>query len=128
MSRIRLRSTVLDSPDPVRHARFYADLLGWQVANSDPEWSTVLPVTDNGESVEGDRGLAFQPAPGFVAPVWPAEPGQQRMHAHLDFLVDDLEGAWHTAEKLGARRHPVQIEDDCLVCVDPFGQFFCLFE
>ena len=34
----RMRTIVLDCPDPLALARFYGELLGWEVTYADDDW------------------------------------------------------------------------------------------
>ncbi|WP_431997301.1 VOC family protein [Streptomyces fungicidicus] len=119
----RLRSVVLDCPDPRELAVFYAALGGGTPEEDGPDW-VVLQIP------AGPR-LAFQRAPGYTAPQWPrADHGSQQFH--LDF---DAGGTWKevdTAEEkvlaLGAK--VLDREDyeskDFRVYADPAGHPFCL--
>jgi len=62
-----------------------------------------------------------------VPPVWPPEPGTQRVQVHLDLLVDDLDAAVAPAVEAGATVARVQPPEDVRVCQDPVGHPFCLF-
>ncbi|MEU1162300.1 VOC family protein [Streptomyces sp. NPDC005921] len=63
---------VLEAPDPQALARFYAELLGWEIVKEEPDGAAVAPP-------EGVAYLAFQLSEGYVPPVWPARAGAQRM-------------------------------------------------
>jgi catechol 2,3-dioxygenase-like lactoylglutathione lyase family enzyme len=117
---LRLSSTVLGTPDPPALAAFYRDLLGWDVVEEEPEWVMLRPPG-------GGTGVSFQLEPDHVPPMWPAEPGDQQMQAHLDIAVLDLSAAGARAISLGARRAEHQPQDDVLVHHDPDGHVFCLF-
>jgi predicted enzyme related to lactoylglutathione lyase len=111
---------VLEAPDGAALARFYADLLGWQIAKEDADGAAVAPP-------DGVAYLGFQTAAGYVPPVWPpAEDGQQMM-MHLDFEVSDLTAAVSHAVELGAREAPHQQQDNVRVMLDPAGHPFCLY-
>jgi len=75
---------VLEAPGARALALFYADLLGWENAKNDLEFSTIGPP-------DGVAYLAFQTAPDYVRPVWPFREGSQQMMMHLDFEVSDLD-------------------------------------
>ncbi|WP_149548903.1 VOC family protein [Streptomyces marokkonensis] len=119
----RLRSVVLDCPDPRELAVFYAAVGGGTPVEEDPDW-VVLQVP------AGPR-LAFQRAPGYTPPDWPrADHGSQQFH--LDF---DAGGTWEEVDAaeekvlaLGAR--VLDREDDrnkdFRVYADPAGHPFCL--
>ncbi|MCP3768949.1 MULTISPECIES: VOC family protein [Streptomyces] len=119
----RLRSVVVDCPEPRELARFYAAVGGGMPEEEDPDW-VVLQIP------AGPR-LAFQRAPGYSPPDWPrADHGSQQFH--LDF---DAGGTWEEVDEaeqkvlaLGAR--PLDREDDekkdFRVYADPAGHPFCL--
>jgi catechol 2,3-dioxygenase-like lactoylglutathione lyase family enzyme len=111
---------VLEAPDGVALARFYAELLGWRMG-AEHDWGTTVAPPD------GVAYLGFQTSPGYVAPVWPAEPGAQQMMLHLDFEVSDLEAAVSHALKLGATQAGHQPQSTVRVLLDPAGHPFCLY-
>jgi catechol 2,3-dioxygenase-like lactoylglutathione lyase family enzyme len=110
----------LDAPDARELARFYATLLGWEVAREEPAWATIGPT-------DGVAYLAFQTSPGYERPVWPSADGAQQMMMHLDFQVDDLDAAVAHAVDLGAQEAQHQPQDDVRVLLDPAGHPFCLY-
>src|SRR5690348_1995503 len=58
----RMRTIVLDCPDPQMLARFYGELLGWEVTYADDDWVNLA----------GPGGkLSFQLAPDYMTPTWP---------------------------------------------------------
>ncbi|MER6473451.1 VOC family protein [Streptomyces collinus] len=111
---------VLEAPDPGALARFYAELLGWEIARQDDDGAAVVPP-------EGVAYLAVQRSAGYVPPVWPARPGEQRMTMHLDFEVADLPAAVAHARELGAREAGHQPQPGVRVLLDPAGHPFCLY-
>jgi len=118
-STVRVRSVVLDCPDPAALAAFYAQLLGGQVRVGDETWCEV--------HVEGMHfKLAFQGAADYRRPEWPDGLPQQM---HLDLTVSDLEQGSQTALALGAQvlTGPID-EPGCVFVVhaDPVGHPFCL--
>jgi catechol 2,3-dioxygenase-like lactoylglutathione lyase family enzyme len=117
---LRLRGVVLGTPDPVALGAFYARLLGWPYRTEDPEWVVLL-------SPDGGAGLSFQREDPYVAPVWPARPGDQAMQVHLDVEVDALSAAVAWAQSCGARLADHQPQADVRVCLDPDGHPFCLY-
>ena len=122
-SPVRFDVVALDTPDPAGLARFYCDLLGWQVERADDDWVTIRGDDGTGESAAGR--LAFQLAPDFVAPTWPDPEVPQQVH--LDLAVDDLETAGAFAESVGARRvRGPGTEEEFWVYLDPAGHPFCL--
>lgn len=116
-----LSATVLGTPDPRGLARFYADLLEWDIVWDEPEWAMIRSPGERW------RGLSFQLEAEHVRPAWPAGPGDQQMQMHLDIGVDDLEAGVAYAVGLGATLAEHQPQDDVRVLLDPAGHPFCLF-
>ncbi|GAA2283859.1 glyoxalase [Streptomyces ruber] len=119
MAVAELGVVVLDCPDPVALGRFYRAVLGGTLENGDEgaDWVDLrLP---------GGRALAFQLAPGYVPPRWPAPEHSQQFHLDLD--VPDLDAAEEAVLRLGAK--PLDAEDrsrSFRVYADPAGHPFCL--
>jgi predicted enzyme related to lactoylglutathione lyase len=112
----KLDVVVLDCPDPHALAEFYAGVLGGTVQDQG-EW-VDLKLPDG-------QALAFQAAPGHVAPKWPAPDHSQQFH--LDLTVEDLDAAEKKVLALGAK--PLDTEDRSRtfrVYADPAGHPFCL--
>jgi len=118
--RMTITSVVLGAPDARGLARFYRDLLGWEIGADEADWVTLRPP-------EGGTGLAFQTEESHVPPVWPAGPGDQQMMVHLDIRVDDLEVGGAHAVDVGALLAEFQPQDDVRVYLDPAGHPFCLW-
>ncbi|MFI6462419.1 VOC family protein [Streptomyces sp. NPDC050528] len=118
MAIAELGAVVLDCPDPHALAGFYAGILGGTVeGDDDGRWVDLkLPA---------GRSLAFQEAPGYVPPKWPAAGDSQQFH--LDLTVTDLDAAEKGVLALGAT--PLDTEDRSRawrVYADPAGHPFCL--
>jgi catechol 2,3-dioxygenase-like lactoylglutathione lyase family enzyme len=111
---------VLETPDARRLAEFYAALLGWRVADSEPDWATVAPP-------EGVAYLGFQTSPEYQPPTWPAVEGKQQMMLHLDFEVRDLDTGVRHALDLGATLADFQPQEKVRVLLDPVGHPFCMY-
>lgn len=111
---------VLEAPDATALARFYADLLEWEVFQDEPSFATIAPR-------DGVAYIGFQTSPDYVRPVWPAVEGRQQMMMHLDLEVSDLETATQHALELGAELAGHQPQDDVRVMRDPAGHPFCLY-
>ncbi|MGW9306145.1 MULTISPECIES: VOC family protein [Streptomyces] len=113
-----LGAVVLDCPDPLALARFYAAVIGGTIkGDSDSRWVDLVDAPGT--------PLAFQAAPGFVPPRWPRTDGSQQFH--LDLAVEDLDAAEREVLALGAR--PLDTEDrkrSFRVYADPAGHPFCL--
>ncbi|MFE7647145.1 VOC family protein [Streptomyces phaeoluteigriseus] len=122
---VRLRSVVLDCPDPRALAEFYAAVVGGtpEAEEGEEDWY-VLRVPD------GPR-LAFQRVEGMTPPEWPrADRNSQQFHLDLDAGAtwEEVDAAHARVLELGAR--PLDLEDrekkDFLVYADPAGHPFCL--
>jgi len=108
---------VLDSPDGPALARFYAELLGWELG---PEGRAIIPP-------DGVAYISFQTSAEYVRPVWPPVEGRQQQMLHLDFEVDELEVAVAHAVELGATEAEFQPQKEVRVMLDPDGHPFCLY-
>ncbi|MFJ3139325.1 VOC family protein [Streptomyces sp. NPDC086843] len=111
---------VLEAPDPSALARFYSEVLGWEISRDEPDGAVVAPP-------EGVGYVAFQLSDPYVPPVWPAREGAQRITMHLDFEVVDLPASVAHALQLGAREAGDQPQDNVRVMLDPAGHPFCLY-
>ncbi len=111
---------MLDAPDALTLARFYAELLGWEVAKEEPYYVAVAPPG-------GVAYLGFQTSEGYQKPSWPNTAGAQQMMMHLDFEVTDLAAAVGHALELGASQAEHQPQPNVRVMVDPAGHPFCLY-
>ena len=112
--------TVLSARDPVALARFYRDLLGWEIAAESAEWVTIrMPGTTH--------YLAFALDVHHEPPTWPSRPGVPTMQLHLDLGVRDVAAAVADALALGAVVADAQPQDDVRVMLDPAGHPFCLY-
>ncbi|MDQ1710010.1 MAG: hypothetical protein QOG49_1395 [Frankiaceae bacterium] len=118
--RLHLTTVNLNAPDAGALARFYARLLGWEIATEEPDWAVVRPPGDG-------VALSFQTEPLYRRPTWPAETDRQQMMIHLEFRVDDLDRALAHAVGCGAAVADHQPQDDVRVCLDPDGHPFCLW-
>lgn len=114
---LRLGAIVLDCPDPPALATFYAELLGWTVAeDSDDTWAWIV-------SPHGRPTMCFQPAADYRPPTWP-DPERPQM-LHLDVEVSDLDAEHERVVRIGAR--PLTDRQGSFrVYADPAGHPFCL--
>jgi len=115
-----LTTVTLNSPDPPALARFYAQLLGWEIGTEEPGWVTL-------KNPGGGIGMAFHIEDIYVRPSWPAKPGEQQMMMHLEIEVVDLEAGCAHAKACGATLAGYQPQDDVRVHLDPDGHPFCLY-
>ncbi|MDJ0380652.1 VOC family protein [Streptomyces sp. G-G2] len=118
MALATLGAVVLDCPDPLALAGFYAALLGGTPSpDDDASWVDLT----------GHEGtpLAFQLAPGHVRPQWPSPEAPQQFH--LDLTVTDLDAA--EAEILALGATPLDQGEPgrtWRVYADPAGHPVCL--
>ncbi|MFF7974189.1 VOC family protein [Streptomyces sp. NPDC007905] len=115
MALAKLGVVVLDCPEPRALAGFYAEVLGGSI-EGEGDWVDL--------KVPGGAALAFQRAPGFVPPKWPAPDASQQFH--LDLVVEDLDAAEKGVLELGARPLAGQGSAGFRVYADPAGHPFCL--
>ena len=120
MSIARMRTVVIDCPDPAALAEFYRQLVGGEVTAISEEWIVL--------ETEPGRRVAFQRAEEHAAPTWPT--GNRPQQFHLDVTVDDIDEAEPAVLAIGATKHEVQpgeADDDTFrVYLDPAGHPFCL--
>lgn len=110
----------VDTPDALALARFYGELLGWEVTGGDDRSAAI-------SSGEGVAYIGFETIEDYVPPVWPGEPGRQAQQMHLSFEVSDLEAATQHAVELGARLPEHQPLERTRTLLDPDGHPFCLY-
>jgi predicted enzyme related to lactoylglutathione lyase len=109
-----LFAVTIDAPNASALARFYADLLGWEVTYDGSE----------GALISGDgQNVMFQQVGTYTAPRWPDPAYPQQ--GHLDIVVGDLDAGEKRALELGASRLPGGAET-FRVFADPAGHPFCL--
>ena len=116
----RMRTVVIDCPEPADLAEFYRRLVGGEVTSVSDDWVVLQPDS-------GGR-LAFQRADDFAPPTWPT--GDRPQQFHLDVTIDDIDEAEPAVLAIGARKHDVQPGvddgDTFRVYLDPAGHPFCL--
>lgn len=116
----RLRTVVIDCPDPRGLAAFYAELLGLPVVEENSEGDEWMVL---GGPIGHLPRLAFQKAPDLREPRWPDPERPQQFH--LDVTVEDIEAAERAVLAAGARRLDGEGEN-WRVYADPAGHPFCL--
>lgn len=120
MSIARHPAFVIDCPDPQALARFYGEILGWEVQGAtgdQDEWVDLQPA-------DGSNCISFQRAADYRAPEWPGQERPQQMH--LDVQVTDLDAGERAVLALGAIKHATQPGEAFRVFLDPAGHPFCL--
>jgi catechol 2,3-dioxygenase-like lactoylglutathione lyase family enzyme len=119
-SKLRLHTVAIDCADPAAMARFYADLLGWDI------------VADYAEetSIKGDdfTSINFHRIEGYQPPEWPGEDRPKQFHLDIGVPASEFADAAKRAEAGGAVQAPVQPGGDkWIVFLDPAGHPFCIF-
>ena len=125
----KLDLVVLDCPDALALARFYAEVLGWETEpQSDADWATLVPPGGGltPDNPDGRSTLAFQQIDDFVRPTWPG--GAHPQQFHLDLWAGDIAAAEPAVLAAGATVHDHQPSENggFKVYVDPVGHPFCL--
>jgi predicted enzyme related to lactoylglutathione lyase len=115
----QLLAICFDANDPLRLARFWAGVLGWEMADDDPQdGKALLPSDDTGFRIR------FRPTQEQKA-------GQNQMH--FDLTSTSLEDQERTVARslgLGARHIDIgqRPEEGHVVLADPEGNEFCVIE
>lgn len=120
---IKMYGLTLDCKEPYKLAKFYAELLKWEIVFYDDNFACVAPP---GVAQGGYPGMLFQRNDCYQPPVWPDNPGDQQQMAHLDFAVNDLLAAVQYAIDCGATIATEQFSSSWTVMLDPAGHPFCL--
>jgi hypothetical protein len=113
-----LRALCVDAHGPLRLARFWVSVLGWEMANNVQDGIALLPTDDTGFL------LRFQPTDEPKA-------GPNEMHFHLTSTsLDDQQQTVARLLSLGARHIDVGQgpEDGHIVLADPDDNEFCVIE
>jgi len=122
--KIKLQGIVLDSKEPLKLAKFYADLLGGKETHEMEYFSTV--------SIPGENiTISCQLDKDYTPPAWPGSREEQTQMEHLDFIVDDMEASVQYVLSLGATKPSVQYWQpewgpQWVTLLDPEGHPFCL--
>jgi catechol 2,3-dioxygenase-like lactoylglutathione lyase family enzyme len=119
---------VLDCPDALALARFYGEVLGWELEpDAKRGWATLAPPGGGltPDHLEGRTTLAFQGIDDFVPPTWPG--GEHPQQFHLDLWVEGIAAAEPAVLAAGATVHEHQPSGDrgFKVYHDPAGHPFC---
>jgi predicted enzyme related to lactoylglutathione lyase len=116
---LELTDFIIDCPDPMKLAAFYAAVMGAEVADgSDDEWASIRC---------GIVDLAFQRVDNYRRPRWPSD--EHPKQYHIDFEVDEFEPEQRRVVKLGAILQKNFIGPEGYgwqVYIDPVGHPFCL--
>jgi predicted enzyme related to lactoylglutathione lyase len=113
----RLLALGFDANDPPRLARFWAGVLGWEMAD-DPDAIALLPRDDTGFRIR-------------FLPTKQQKAGLNQMHFHLTSTsLEDQRQTVTRALGLGARHIDIgqRLEEGHVVLEDPEGNEFCVIE
>lgn len=116
---LKLTDFIIDCPDPMKLAAFYAAVTGRAPKpDSHDHWAGIL---------FGEVELAFQRVDDYRPPRWPDN--EHPKQYHLDFEVDEFEPEQRRVVELGATLQQEFIGPDGYgwqVYTDPIGHPFCL--
>lgn len=115
--KIKMYSFTLDCINPYALAKFYAELLNWEILL----WWELGLYRSTWNVPGAYPGILFQRNPEYCPPVWPEEPGVQQQMAHLDFAVNDLEEAVQHAINCGATMAAEQFSKEWRRCLILLG-------
>lgn len=116
---LQLLGLVIDCPDPMALAAFYAELTGRDLMEGSSGNSAGIAF--------GEVGLTFQRVQDYRPPRWPDDEHPKQFH--LDFEVNLVEPEHHRVVALGATLQSDLIGPDGYgwqVYTDPVGHPFCL--
>lgn len=109
----------LDCADTDEMARFYGQLLGWEIVHRDGAFIVMRDPA-------GGIIISFDVLENYRPPVWPDQPDAQDKMMHFEMQVDDLDAAVAHALASGARLAEYQGLEYVRVMLDPAGHPFCL--
>lgn len=116
---IKLMGVNLDCADTEEMARFYGQLLGWEIVHRDGAFIVMRDPA-------GGPAISFDVLENYRPPVWPEHPDAQDKMMHFEMQVDDLDAAVAHAIASGARLAEYQGLEHVRVMLDPAGHPFCL--
>jgi catechol 2,3-dioxygenase-like lactoylglutathione lyase family enzyme len=122
---IRWVGVAIDCADAGPVARFYEQLLGFEVGDFDPPaWAQLRDPA-------GGVHLNIQGETWYRPPRWPERPGEPTKMLHFEVEVDDVDAAVARAIDAGGTEAPWQPPDRDLerirIVLDPAGHPLCLF-
>jgi predicted enzyme related to lactoylglutathione lyase len=116
---LKFTDFIIDCPDTMELAAFYAAVTGTEVAErSNEHWASIS---------FGEIDLAFQRVEAYRPPTWPSD--EHPKQYHLDFEVDHFEPEQQRVVELGATLQKNFIGPEGYgwqVYTDPVGHPFCL--
>jgi predicted enzyme related to lactoylglutathione lyase len=113
-----LHALCFDANDPLRLARFWAGVLGWEMADDPQDGNALLPSDDTGFRIR-------------FLPTHEQKNGQNQMHFHLTSTsLEDQQQTVARSLGLGARHIDIgqRPEEGHIVLADPEGNEFCVIE
>ena len=115
---IRIQCLVIDSHDPKKLARFWAEVLGWRITYDEPDEVVVEPP-ENSPEADVCPDLLFGKTDD-------AKPVKNRLH--LDLRPTDQEAEIQRVTSLGALKVDIGQSGDetWTVLADPEGNEFCI--
>jgi catechol 2,3-dioxygenase-like lactoylglutathione lyase family enzyme len=116
---IKLMGINMDCADTKEMARFYGELLGFEIVHRDGGFIVMRDPA-------GGPTISFDTIKNYRSPRWPEEPNAQDKMMHFEMSVDDLEAAVAHAIACGAKQAEYQGLDHVRVMLDPAGHPFCL--
>lgn len=124
-SSIRWVGVAIDCADVGPVARFYEQLLDFELGDFDPpRWAQLWDP-------KGGVHLNIQGEMSYVRPVWPEQEGAQSKMLHFEVEVDDVDTAVAKAIQAGgteARWQPTDRDPARIrIVLDPAGHPLCLF-
>jgi predicted enzyme related to lactoylglutathione lyase len=108
----RWEQVVVDSEDPARLARWWAEALGYMIVHEEPDEIEIRRTPDE------MPGLLFTPV---------AEAKKSKNRLHIDLRPDDQEAEVERLVDMGARHVDIGQHDvSWVVLADPEGNEFCV--
>ncbi len=117
---LRIECVNVDADDPAALARWWADVLGWEITEEE----------DDEVAVEAPAGSPERDAGGCLLFCKVPERKTVKNRLHLDLRPDDQAAELARVEAMGARRVDVGQSDDVtwVVLADPEGIEFCILQ
>jgi predicted enzyme related to lactoylglutathione lyase len=114
----QLLALCFDANDPLRLSRFWAGVLGWEMADDPQDGIALLPGDNTGFRIR-------------FLPTQAQKTGQNQMHFHLtSTTLEDQQQTVVRSLGLGARHFDIgqRPEEGHVVLADPEGNEFCVIE
>src|ERR1035437_5948755 len=114
----QLLALCIDANDPLRLARFWSGVLGWEVADDSRDGVSLVPSDDTGLRIR-------------FLPAQETKPGLNLGHLHLTRTsLEDQQQTVARSLGLGARHVDIgqRPEEGHIVLADPEGNNFCVIE